>query len=67
MIANIESLSVDDKKTFYAVLNNKPNKYKNLESLESTSVKLAAIEYLNYIKLKAYKENDEVALQNIDP
>jgi hypothetical protein len=66
MIASIESLSVYDKKIFYAVLNNKPNKYENLGSLESTSVKLAAIEYLNYIKLKAYKENDEAALQDID-
>jgi len=66
MIASIESLSVDDKNIFYAVLNNKPNNYENLGSLQSTSVKLAAIEYLNYIKLKAYKENDEVVLNDID-
>lgn len=66
MIASIELLPEEDKKLFYAVLNSKPNQYENLESLESTSVKLAAIEYLNYLKLKAYKENDEVALQDID-
>jgi len=66
MIASIELLTEDDKKLFYSVLNNKPNQYENLGSLESTSVKLAAIEYLNYLKLKAYKENDEGALQDID-
>ncbi len=66
MISGIESLSSEDKILFYSTFNNKLSKYQNFEKLESTSVKLAAIEYLNYKKLKAYKKNDEVILEDID-
>ena len=66
MIASIKSLSTQDKEIFYSVLKGKPDQYENLERLETTSVKLAAIEYLNYSKLKAYKKNDEITLQDID-
>ena len=66
MISGIESLSSEDKILFYSTFNNKLSDYQNFEKLQSTSVKLAAIEYLNYKKLKAYKNNDEAILEDID-
>ncbi len=65
-VSAIEYLSEEDKNTLYKVFNKNIDDVNNTDRLNTIDLKLAAIEYLNYKKLKSFKGNDKRSLELID-
>jgi hypothetical protein len=65
-ISSIEKLDKAEKDTLYKIFNNNIAKINNIDDLDSLDLRLAAIDYLNYKKLKAFKSDNENELEQID-
>lgn len=65
-LSSIEKLDKAEKDTLYKIFNSNIAKINNIDDLDSLDLRLAAIDYLNYKKLKAFKSDNVNELEQID-